>query len=65
MNHGDNVTLKPIFRRVAREGILRAMVYYRMSNGRSIPEFLRLVKALQTSDANGVATPRAGSPATR
>lgn len=39
------------------EGILRAMVYYPMSNGRSVDEFVRLVKALQTSDANGVATP--------
>ncbi len=39
------------------EGILRAMVYYPMSNGRSIPEFLRLIKVLQTSDANGIATP--------
>jgi len=32
------------------KGILRAMVYYPMSKGRSIPEFLRLVKALQTTD---------------
>ena len=39
------------------DGILRAMVYYPMTNGRSIDEFLRLVEALQTSDANGVATP--------
>lgn len=39
------------------EGILRAMVYYPMSNGRSVKEFVRLVKALQTSDANSVATP--------
>lgn len=39
------------------EGILRAMVYYPMTNGRSIPEFLRLVEALQTSDTNKVATP--------
>lgn len=44
------------------KGILRAMVYYPMSNGRSIPEFLRLVKALQTSDANGVATPEGWQP---
>ena len=36
------------------EGVLRAMVYYPMSNGRSIDEFLRLVAALQTSDANKV-----------
>lgn len=39
------------------EGILRAMVYYPMSNGRSVPEFLRLVEALQTSDSKGIATP--------
>jgi len=41
------------------EGVLRAMVYYPMSNGRSIDEFVRLISALQTSDANGVATPEA------
>lgn len=33
------------------------MVYYPMSNGRSVDECVRLVKALQTSDANSVATP--------
>lgn len=41
------------------EGVLRAMVYCPMSNGRSIDEFVRLVKAMQTSDADGVATPEA------
>ncbi len=44
------------------EGILRAMVYYPMSNGRSIDEFVRLVKALQTSDTHKVATPEAWQP---
>jgi peroxiredoxin (alkyl hydroperoxide reductase subunit C) len=44
------------------KGILRAMVYYPMSNGRSIPEFLRLVTALQTSDKHGVATPESWQP---
>ena len=44
------------------DGILRAMVYYPMSNGRSIAEFLRLVQALQTSDANKVATPEGWQP---
>lgn len=43
-------------------GILRTMVYYPMSNGRSIAEFLRLVQALQTSDANKVATPEGWQP---
>ena len=44
------------------EGILRAMVYYPMTNGRSIDEILRLVKALQTSDEYGVATPEGWQP---
>jgi peroxiredoxin (alkyl hydroperoxide reductase subunit C) len=39
------------------KGIVRAMVYYPMTNGRNIDEILRLVTALQTSDKNGVATP--------
>ncbi|MEJ2124119.1 MAG: peroxiredoxin [Alphaproteobacteria bacterium] len=43
-------------------GILRAMVYYPMTNGRSIDEFLRLVKAMQTSDANHCATPENWQP---
>lgn len=43
-------------------GILRAMVYYPMTNGRSIEEFLRLLEALQTSDKHGVATPEAWKP---
>jgi peroxiredoxin 2/4 len=43
-------------------GILRAMVYYPMSNGRSIDEFVRLLKAMQTSDANQVATPEGWTP---
>jgi len=44
------------------KGILRAMVYYPMTNGRSIPEFLRLVSALQTSDKHKVATPEGWQP---
>lgn len=44
------------------KGILRAMIYYPMTNGRSIEEVLRLVTALQFSDANGVATPENWKP---
>ncbi|WP_425039398.1 peroxiredoxin [Primorskyibacter sp. S187A] len=44
------------------DGILRAMVYYPMTNGRSVDEFVRLVKALQTSDENKVATPENWQP---
>ena len=36
--------------------------YYPMTNGRSIPEFLRLVAALQTSDQAKVATPEGWKP---
>ncbi|MCW4152745.1 peroxiredoxin [Halomonas sp. 18H] len=44
------------------QGVLRAMVYYPMSNGRSVDEIVRLVKSLQTSDAHGVATPENWQP---
>jgi len=39
------------------KGVLRAMLYYPMSNGRNMDEILRLVDALQTADKHGVATP--------
>lgn len=44
------------------DGILRAMVYYPMTNGRSVDEFVRLVKALRTSDLHKVATPENWQP---
>lgn len=44
------------------KGILRAMVYYPMTNGRSIDEFVRLVAALQTSDMHAIATPEGWQP---
>ncbi|WP_372612905.1 peroxiredoxin [Aquicoccus sp.] len=44
------------------DGVLRAMVYYPLTNGRSVDEFLRMVKAMQTSDACGVATPENWQP---
>ncbi len=42
---------------VDAKGILRLMMYYPQEVGRSVDEVLRAVKALQTSDANGVAMP--------
>jgi peroxiredoxin (alkyl hydroperoxide reductase subunit C) len=45
--------------------VVRALVYYPMQAGRNIDELVRLVQALQTVDANGVATPvnwRPGDP---
>ena len=47
------------------KGIVRAMIYYPMTNGRSIDEIIRLVKALQTADKNGVATPCNWQPGDR
>lgn len=44
---------------------VRALVYYPMQAGRNIDELIRLVTALQTTDANGVSTPanwRPGDP---
>ena len=39
------------------KGIVRAMLYYPQEVGRNMDEILRLVKALQLSDENGVAVP--------
>jgi peroxiredoxin (alkyl hydroperoxide reductase subunit C) len=58
---GDTSAVRATFI-IDPKGILRAMVYYPMSNGRSIQEFVRVVKALQQSDANGVATPENWQP---
>jgi peroxiredoxin (alkyl hydroperoxide reductase subunit C) len=44
------------------KGVLRAMIYYPLTTGRSMPEILRLVRALQTTDAHGVATPANWQP---
>ena len=47
------------------EGKLRAMVYYPMTNGRSVDEIYRLIVALQTSVDHKVSTPenwRPGQP---
>ncbi|MEX1054758.1 MAG: peroxiredoxin [Rhodothermales bacterium] len=44
------------------EGILRAMIYYPLTNGRAISEIVRLVEALQTTVKYGVATPEGWQP---
>lgn len=44
------------------QGDLRAMLYYPMTNGRSVDEILRLVDSLQTSTEHGVATPEGWQP---
>jgi peroxiredoxin (alkyl hydroperoxide reductase subunit C) len=42
--------------------VVRAMIYYPLTNGRNINEILRIVDALQTHDAHNVATPANWSP---
>jgi peroxiredoxin 2/4 len=42
--------------------VLRAMLYYPMSNGRNMDEVLRLLEAMQTSDKHKVATPANWKP---
>ncbi|MEA2624360.1 MAG: peroxiredoxin 2/4 [Candidatus Binatota bacterium] len=44
------------------EGILRAMVYYPLTNGRSVEEILRIVQGLQLNKKQGVATPEGWKP---
>jgi len=43
-------------------GILRAMIYYPLTTGRNMQEILRLIDALQTTDAHKVATPANWKP---
>ena len=44
------------------EGILKAMIYYPLTNGRSVDEVFRIVQSLQTSKKQGVATPEGWKP---
>ncbi len=44
------------------KGILRAMIYYPLTAGRFMPEIIRLVKSLQTTDKYGVSTPANWQP---
>jgi peroxiredoxin 2/4 len=47
------------------KGIMRAMIYYSQSNGRFMPEIIRMVKALQTTDKYKVSTPANWQPGDR
>jgi peroxiredoxin (alkyl hydroperoxide reductase subunit C) len=57
----STATIRTVFF-IDDKGILRAMIYYPLTNGRYIPEILRLVKALQTTDKYGVSTPANWQP---
>jgi len=44
------------------DGMVRAMIYYPMTTGRSVQEILRLVRALQETSEHASATPEAWQP---
>jgi peroxiredoxin (alkyl hydroperoxide reductase subunit C) len=44
------------------KGNVRAMIYYPLTNGRSINEILRILEALQTTTEKGLATPEGWQP---
>ena len=44
------------------KGLVRAILYYPLANGRNMDEVLRLVKAMQHSDEHGIATPANWQP---
>ncbi|NOZ44018.1 MAG: peroxiredoxin [bacterium] len=55
--HADSsATVRAVFV-INPEGKIAAIMYYPLSNGRSVQEILRLVKALQTTAQYGRATP--------
>lgn len=54
-NKGSN-TVRAVFI-VDDKGIIRLMMYYPQEVGRNMDEILRVVKALQLSDKEGIATP--------
>jgi peroxiredoxin (alkyl hydroperoxide reductase subunit C) len=58
---GDASTVRATFV-IDPEGIIRAMVWYPMSTGRSVAEILRLVQALQTADKEAASTPEGWHP---
>lgn len=57
----DTAAVRAVFV-IDPESKMRAMLYYPMSNGRSVDEVFRLVQALQTSDEHKVATPENWKP---
>lgn len=52
----ETATVRAVFV-IDEKGVIRALIYYPMSLGRSIDEILRVLDALQTADANACSTP--------
>jgi peroxiredoxin (alkyl hydroperoxide reductase subunit C) len=57
----STATIRTVFF-IDPEGTMRAMIYYPLTNGRYIPEIVRLIKALQTTDLHKVSTPANWQP---
>jgi peroxiredoxin (alkyl hydroperoxide reductase subunit C) len=60
----STATIRTVFF-IDPEGTMRAMIYYPLTNGRYIPEIVRLVKALQVTDQHKVSTPANWQPGER
>jgi len=58
---GDTTPVRAVFV-IDPNSVLRAMLYYPKSNGRSISELLRLLTGLQVYDEHGVDTPEGWKP---
>jgi len=52
----DTATVRAVFA-IDPKGVIRAILYYPMTLGRSVDELIRIFEALQTADANACATP--------
>lgn len=60
-NAADTKAVRAVFL-IDPESKIRAMIYYPLSNGRNMDEIKRLLIAMQTSDADKVATPANWQP---
>ena len=57
----DTATVRAVFA-IDPKGNVRALLYYPMQLGRNVDELLRIFRALQTADANGVSCPANWKP---
>lgn len=60
----DTATSRAVFV-IDDKQVVRTIIYYPSSNGRNIPEILRIVQALQASDNYDIATPANWKPGDR
>ena len=60
-NISDTKTVRAVFI-IDPKGIVRTILYYPQTTGRNIAEILRVLTALQTTDAFGVSTPADWEP---